>query len=461
MNILRNTLRALLPAAALLLCGGCSADDEAAAPGGGGEGETVTVPLTIDLARTWTTGDDEAPESRDVPNPPALDVDGWAETVGTDSVRIVTFRRRSTDAAVGGDGSTNNAPFVYDPSNDYTWEVIQAGDDGTGANDRFYAEGTITKRYGFEYRVVGIAYSSKRTLSPSNGLLPPAGEAGLFSLNLADGLTYDSFMASLTEKNPDEWEAFWGSNLDYTPNDPTQVKHDGSNLWTRGHYDGRLVYTPQLFYGYCHADGSDDPIIKYADFDPEEGKYVTDTPLTGTLYRAMAKIEMHLKPRDRNFGTNVLPDWENLQGAFLMANNVRIRTALTDYDDFLPQTDNAQYTSDMQDDGRNSTDSEKKYTVIASHVERMKDADEYTLTLTAYVLPTKTKLALRVMYINYAILQNQHNYNYAIDVADLSSAEAATGVISPDVQDGVFYLRRNHKYVFYGDLNDMTDNEID
>lgn len=450
MNILRNTLRALLPAAALLLCGGCSADDEAAAPGGGGEGETVTVPLTIDLARTWTTGDDEAPESRDVPNPPALDVDGWAETVGTDRVRIVTFRRRSTDAAVGGDGSTNTAPFLYDPSNDYTWDVIQAGD-GTGADDRFYAKGSITKRYGFEYRVVGIAYSSTRELSPSNGLLPP-GEAGLFSLNLADGLTYDSFMATLTETNPDGWEAFWdGGNQA-----PIQVIGNGSII---PDYDGRLVYTPQFFYGYCHADGSDDPIIKYADFDPEEGKYVTDTPLTGTLYRAMAKIEMHLKPRDRNFGIN---DWEKLQGAFLMANNVRIRTALTDYDDFLPQTDDAQYTSDMQDDGRNSTDSKKKYTVIASHVGRMEDADEYTLTLTAYVLPTKTKLALRVMYIDYIVaVQDQHNYNYAIDVADLSSAEAATGVISPDVQDGVFYLRRNHKYVFYGDLNDMADNEID
>lgn len=449
MNILRNTLRALLPAAALLLWTGCSADDEAAAPGGGGEGETVTVPLTIDLARTWTTGDDEAPESRDVPNPPALDVDGWAETVGTDRVRIVTFRRRSTDAAVGGDGSANNAPFVYDPSNDYTWEVQKEGD-GTGANDRFYAKGSITKRYGFEYRVVGIAYSSTRELSPSNDLLP-AGEAGLFSLNLADGLTYDSFMATLTEADPQGWTNYWGGAAINANRDPITVNGGG-----------RLVYTPQFFYGYCHAAGSDDPIIKYAEFNSEIGEYVTDTPLTGTLYRGVAKIEMHLKPRDRNFGTNLWPGWENLQGAFLMANNVRIRTALTDYDDFLPQTDNAQYTSDMQDDGRNSTDSEKKYTVIASHVERMEDADEYTLTLTAYVLPTKTKLALRVMYIDYIVaLQNQHNYNYAIDVADLSSAEAATGVISPDVQDGVFYLRRNHKYVFYGDLNDMTDNEID
>ena len=437
MNILRNTLRALLPAAALLLWTGCSADDEAAVPGGGGEGETVTVPLTLDLARTWTTGDDEAPESRDVPNPPALNVDGWAETVGTDRVRIVTFRRRSTDAAVGGDGSANNAPFVYDPSNDYTWEVIQAGDDGTGADDRFYAQGTITKRYGFEYRVVGIAYSSTRTLSPSNGLLP-AGEAGLFSLNLADGLTYDSFMATLTEADPQGWTNYWGGTLDANAKrDPITVNGGG-----------RLVYTPQFFYGYCHAAGSDDPIIKYAEFNAETGKYVPNTPLTGTLYRGVAKVEMHITARDRDF--TLLGGERQLTSAFIVANNVRTSVGLTSYDDFLPQAPGA----------AGNTPGYSQYTLVAAHDQTAADGEE--MVLTAYMLPTKTKFALRCYY-HFSFLGVGHNYsyNYAIDVADLSSAEAATGVISPDVQDGVFYLRRNHKYVFYGDLNDMTDNEID
>ena len=437
MNILRNTLRALLPAAALLLWTGCSADDEAAVPGGGGEGETVTVPLTLDLARTWTTGDDEAPESRDVPNPPALNVDGWAETVGTDRVRIVTFRRRSTDAAVGGDGSTNTAPFLYDPSNDYTWEVIQAGDDGTGADDRFYAQGTITKRYGYEYRVVGIAYSSTRTLSPSNGLLP-AGEAGLFSLNLADGLTYDSFMASLTEADPQGWTNYWGGTLDANAKrDPITVNGGG-----------RLVYTPQFFYGYCHAAGSDDPIIKYAEFNAETGKYVPNTPLTGTLYRGVAKVEMHITARDRDF--TLLGGERQLTSAFIVANNVRTSVGLTSYDDFLPQAPGA----------AGNTPGYSQYTLVAAHDQTAADGEE--MVLTAYMLSTKTKFALRCYY-HFSFLGVGHNYsyNYAIDVADLSSAEAATGVISPDVQDGVFYLRRNHKYVFYGDLNDMTDNEID
>lgn len=432
MNILRNTLRALLPAAALLLWTGCSADDEAAVPGGGGEGETVTVPLTIDLARTWTTGDDEAPESRDVPNPPALDVDGWAETVGTDRVRIVTFRRRSTDAAVGGDGSTNTAPFVYDPSNDYTWDVQQEGD-GTGADDRFYAKGSITKRYGFEYRVVGIAYSSTRELSPSNGLLPP-GEAGLFSLNLADGLTYDSFMATLTETDPQGWTNYWGGTLNANRN-PITVNGGG-----------RLVYTPQFFYGYCHAAGSDDPIIKYADFDPEEGKYVTDTPLTGTLYRGVAKVEMHITARDRE----LIMRKRQLTSAFIVANNVRTSVGLTSYDDFLPQAHGA----------AGNTPDYSQYTLVAAHDQTAADGEE--MVLTAYMLPTKTRFAFRCYYhFSVGVVGNNYSYNYAIDVADLSSAEAATGVISPDVQDGVFYLRRNHKYVFYGDLNDMTDNEID
>ena len=428
MNILRNTLRALLPAAALLLWTGCSADDEAAVPGGGGEGETVTVPLTLDLARTWTTGDDEAPESRDVPNPPALNVDGWAETVGTDRVRIVTFRRRSTDAAVGGDGSTNTAPFVYDPSNDYTWEVIQA-------DDRFYAKGSITKRYGFEYRVVGIAYSSTRTLSPSNGLLP-AGEAGLFSLNLADGLTYDSFMATLTETEPQGWKNYWGGTISANANrDPITVNGGG-----------RLVYTPQFFYGYCHAAGSDDPIIKYAEFNAETGEYVANTPLTGTLYRGVAKVEMHIKAHNRDFPVG---GERQLTSAFIVANNVRTSVGLTSYDDFLPQAPGA----------AGNTPGYSQYTLVAAHDQTAANGEE--MVLTAYMLPTKTKFALRCYYHFTAIVEYNYSYNYQLSVANTSSAETATGVISPDVQDDVFYLRRNHKYVFYGDLNDMTDNAID
>lgn len=434
MNILRNTLRALLPAAALLLWTGCSADDEAAVPGGGGEGETVTVPLTIDLARTWTTGDDEAPESRDVPNPPALNVDGWDETVGTDRVRIVTFRRRSTDAAVGGDGSANNAPFVYDPSNDYTWDVIQAGN-GTEADARFYAKGSITKRYGFEYRVVGIAYSSTRELSPSNGLLPP-GEAGLFSLNLADGLTYDSFMASLTEADPQGWTNYWGGAAINANRDPITVNGGG-----------RLVYTPQFFYGYCHAAGSDDPIIKYAEFNAETGEYVANTPLTGTLYRGVAKVEMHIKARDRDF---TVGGKRQLTSAFIVANNVRTGVGLTSYDDFLPQAPGA----------AGNTPDYSQYTLVAAHDQTAADGEE--MVLTAYMLPTKTRFAFRCYYHFISVLvEYNRSYNYQLSVANISSAEAATGVISPDVQDDVFYLRRNHKYVFYGDLNDMTDNAID
>lgn len=433
MNILRNTLRALLPAAALLLWTGCSADDEAAAPGGGGEGETVTVPLTIDLARTWTTGDDEAPESRDVPNPPALDVDGWAETVGTDRVRIVTFRRRSTDAAVGGDGSTNTAPFLYDPSNDYTWNVKQEGD-GTGANDRFYAVGSITKRYGFEYRVVGIAYSSTRELSPSNGLLP-AGEAGLFSLNLADGLTYDSFMATLTEADPQDWKNYWGGAATNANRDPITV-NDG----------GRLVYTPQFFYGFCHAAGSDSPIIKYVEFNSETGEYVDNIPLTGTLYRGVAKVEMHITARVREFFTANRP----LTSAFIVANNVRTGVGLASYDDFLPQAPGAP----------GNTPDYSQYTLVAAHDKTAADGEE--MVLTAYMLPTKTKFAFRCYYhFSVGLVEHNRSYNYQLSVANISSAEAATGVIAPDVQGDVFYLRRNHKYVFRGDMSTIIGTELD
>ena len=355
-----------------------------------------------------------------MPNPPALDVDGWAETVGTDRVRIVTFRRRSTDAAVGGDGSTNTAPFLYDPSNDYTWDVIQA-------DDRFYAKGSITKRYGFEYRVVGIAYSSTRPLSPSNGLLP-AGEAGLFSLNLADGLTYDSFMASLTEADPQGWTNYWGG---------AAINANRDHITVNG--GGRLVYTPQFFYGYCHAAGSDDPIIKYAEFNAETGEYVANTPLTGTLYRGVAKVEMHIKARDRDF---TVGGERQLTSAFIVANNVRTGVGLTSYDDFLPQAPGA----------AGNTPDYSQYTLVAAHDQTAADGEE--MVLTAYMLPTKTKFALRCYY-HFSLLGVEYNrsYNYQLSVANTSSAETATGVISPDVQDDVFYLRRNHKYVFRGDMS--------
>ena len=65
------------------------------------------------------------------------------------------------------------------------------------------------------------------------------------------------------------------------------------------------------------------------------------------------------------------------------------------------------------------------------------------ITLKAYLLPAKTHLAVRVGYDG-----KPHALNRQIKAKDVSSADAPTGVIIVDALNDLFYLRRNHKYVF-------------
>ena len=73
--------------------------------------------------------------------------------------------------------------------------------------------------------------------------------------------------------------------------------------------------------------------------------------------------------------------------------------------------------------------------------------DKKDVTLTAYVLQTKTKLGIAVY--KYETLTTYTNQGW-FTAKDLSYADGATGVISPDVQGNEFYFRRNHKYVITG-----------
>lgn len=77
-----------------------------------------------------------------------------------------------------------------------------------------------------------------------------------------------------------------------------------------------------------------------------------------------------------------------------------------------------------------------------------------TVTLTAWLLPTATKLAIRTFIRDGLLLRYAHNY--PIEVSELSSAETGTGIISPDVVDNTFYLRRNQRYKFVGKLSTLT-----
>lgn len=80
-----------------------------------------------------------------------------------------------------------------------------------------------------------------------------------------------------------------------------------------------------------------------------------------------------------------------------------------------------------------------------------------TLTLTTYVLPTKTRLGLAVfgkLQTGVGEIDIVNAYRKGWFTADnLSFGDGATGVISPDVNGNYFYFRRNHKYVITGNTN--------
>ena len=79
-----------------------------------------------------------------------------------------------------------------------------------------------------------------------------------------------------------------------------------------------------------------------------------------------------------------------------------------------------------------------------------------TVTLTAWLLPTATKLAIRTFIRKGGLVRLDDIRNSPIEVSELSSAETGTGIISPDVVDNTFYLRRNQRYKFVGKLSTLT-----
>ena len=153
--------------------------------------------------------------------------------------------------------------------------------------------------------------------------------------------------------------------------------------------------------------------------------------MTGILYRAVAKVEVKL--RVENYGSNLFK--YDIEHAALLMNNVYANTGMSSYDDFLSPKN--PYNG-------------KEYTVV-DYEEKVPNEGE-TMTMTVYVLPTKTKLGLAVYYT----IGIPYRRAAWFSAKDLSYADGATGVISPDVHGDEFYFRRNHKYVISGTTNDAN-----
>lgn len=431
----------------IALAAGCTSDDSQLSDAGnantGQTKEVVTqIPIKIALGGYGEEGQSGA-ESRalppDIGSTPGSADDGYAETKNINAVRVIAFRRRATAKEDDGNGQADSgdglSPFEYDPRNDMTLTEFTDED----RTDGFYPNAphkhrVVTGQFGlsqgFEYRIVAIAYKSDETMPYPQYTHNSVIYDGM--LNVGTGTTYEDFCAKFK---------------DYlNPN----TKEDGPNSW--GHYlwpdligattnadclSHRLTVIPQLFYGtiYAASDANKNPVIGY-------NKYVVDgiaqTTLTGTLYRGMAEVEVNIKSEHYN-------DIAKTEWYCLLADNVLTKTKLTSYDDFKKGSEPVEpWVPEKGDKGT--------YTAIACQ-KFVKKGD--MVTLKAYLLPAKTRLAVRVIFTAYPWILNGQ-----IKAKDVVSSETATGVIEVDALNDVFYLRRNHKYVLtYDDQGVLLNKE--
>lgn len=401
-------LRTIIYLLSCLLWTACSDDELQPATAD----EATTVPITLTLGQRATRS--APPGSTDPMNPT---VDGEAETEQTNTVRIIAFRCKETQENVSYSSDENYADsdFVYDPTND---QIVTCSRATTSAH-RLTAHGKLKKMKGYAYRVVALAYSLTRSLPFSNQLLADVGEENLFTLNLAAHTTLDQFEADLTHVAHDSWKEF--------RNGASIVTHNTHSL------SGQLCYAPQLFYGQCISVNGN-KVIHFHEKNAADS--ISSTyPLSGVLYRGMAKVQLTLT-------IDKLYESGTLQWIGLLANETRTSVKLSAYDDFL-QPFNPIHTT-----MKNGT-----YTLVGFVNTGLSVGS--TVTLTAWLLPTATKLAIRT-FIRGSLVRSDDIRNSPIEVSELSSAETGTGIISPDVVDNTFYLRRNQRYQFKGNLSTLT-----
>lgn len=401
-------LRTIIYLLSCLLWTACSDDELQPATAD----EATTVPITLTLGQRATRS--APPGSTDPMNPT---VEGEAETEQTNTVRIIAFRCKETQENVSDSNDENYADsdFVYDPTNDQTVTCSRA----TTSAHRLTAHGQLKKMKGYAYRVVALAYSLTRSLPFSNHLLADVGEENLFTLNLAAHTTLDQFEADLTQVAHDSWKEFRNGT-------------DKLNTHNTRSLSGQLCYAPQLFYGQCISVNGN-KVIHFHEKNAADS--ISSTyPLSGVLYRGMAKVQLTLT-------IDKLYESGTLQWIGLLANETRTSVKLSAYDDFL-QPFNPIHTT-----MKNGT-----YTLVGFVNTGLSVGS--TVTLTAWLLPTATKLAIRTFIRKGGLLR--YAYNYPIEVSELSSAETGTGIISPDVVDNTFYLRRNQRYKFVGKLSTLT-----
>ncbi len=466
MNAIRmNTIRIGMAVGVcflLALAAGCSSDaDLPPYPDGSNgdagmnqpsenEDEITTVPITITLGGLSSSDGNAKQDGRNTRvAPPGAgsssssgtigEDDGYTETDNVDAVRLIAFRRRvqnNGEKTATYDAAVNDIQgFEYDPTNDRVINGKPTLEDG---KEDDYLSGKLHKHYvvkdtfgisrGYEYRIIALAYNSQEK-SP----YPQYEENNVVTtemLNLKKGTTFQEFKATFASylvndagktDTPNNW-------LDY-------LKKIGLLLYHVDCLSRQLITVPQLFYGTLYQQGDDtqNPIISSADYQKENLGNNTPTPLVGTLYRGMAEVEVHITHAAHYITAQT-------QWYCLLADTVLTQMPLTSYDGFKQGSVPIKKYSEKGG----------SYTAIA-YAPFPGEGKE--VVLKAFVLPGKTHLAVRIGLKAYP-----HAHNYQIKAKDMMSSEAATGVIVVDGVSNLFYLRRNHKYVFtYTDQGKLTD----
>jgi hypothetical protein len=467
MNAIRmNTIRIGMAVGVcflLALAAGCSSDaDLPPYPDGSNgdagmnqpsenEDEITTVPITITLGGLSGSDGNTNQDGRNTRvAPPGAGSSSSSGTIGEDygnaetdnvnAVRLIAFRRRvqnNGENTATYDAAVNDIQgFEYDPTNDRVITGKPTLEDGkkddylSGKPHKHYVvKGKFGISRGYEYRIIALAYNSQEK-SP----YPQYEENKVVTtemLNLKKGTTFQEFKATFAS---------------YLVND--DGKTDTPNNWldylkkivlTLNNVDclsRQLITVPQLFYGTLYQQGDDtqNPIISSADYQKENLGNNTPTPLVGTLYRGMAEVEVHIT-HAAHYSITAQTQWY-----CLLADTVLTQMPLTSYDGF-------------KQGGEPINNYSKKggsYTAIA-YAPFPGEGKE--VVLKAFVLPGKTHLAVRIGLKAYP-----HAHNYQIKAKDMMSSEAATGVIVVDGVSNLFYLRRNHKYVFtYDEQKTLTD----
>lgn len=412
------------------------------------EDEITTVPFTITLGGLSGSDGNAKQDGRNTRVAPpgagsssssGTEDKGYAETDKVNAVRLIAFRRRvqnNGENTATYDAAVNDIQdFEYDPTNDRVINGKPTVEDGknddylSGKPHKHYVvKGTFGISRGYEYRIIALAYNSQEK-SPY-----PQYEGNKVvtteMLNIKRGTTFQEFKATFASylvndkgrtDTPNNWLGY--------------LKKIALSLLHVDCLSRRLITVPQLFYGtlYQQGDATQNPIISSADYQKENLGNNTPTPLVGTLYRGMAEVEVHIT-HAAHYNSISQTQWY-----CLLADTVLTQMPLTSYDGFKQ--------------GREPINKYSKkggsYTAIA-YAPFPGEGNE--VVLKAFVLPGKTHLAVRIGFDAYP-----HALNSQVKAKDMMSSEAATGVIVVDGVSNLFYLRRNHKYVFtYTDQGKLT-----